>query len=145
MCPPERALNPSPSEVDTSLSAVIAQAIIAKPKACWINAWRGLAEFWRYPGVAYYVEGWAVTSFNVPIEHGWIEWNHRIVDPALYESSCIAFFPVVRWTLEQAQEQAEEVNGYLPVTRHKSQVAKYEHVYRTAMQEALDFCQHRSA
>jgi len=54
----------------------------AKAKRCYLNAFRLIQCVPEYAG-AYYVEGMAVIGGILPIEHGWVEHQHEIVDPTL--------------------------------------------------------------
>lgn len=66
------------------------------------------------PG-AIYVEGWIILN-GLVIEHGWIEYRERIIDPSLYDATPppAAYFPGFRFDHKQAQALITKTGGKLP-------------------------------
>ena len=94
-------------EFNLTLSMQVAEKTHPEPKRCWANALSALRTVKALHG-AYYVEGWALLDVAVPIEHGWLELPHSIVDPTyallLKNGSAQSLHPVyfagVRYTRE---------------------------------------------
>lgn len=101
--------------LNAELSRRVAQAVNARAKACWENAFRGLAELLDLAGVLY-VEGWAVTCDHlIAVEHGWLEYDGQVIDPTL-PGRVAAYFPGLRLTTDQAIEALRRKRGKLPIS-----------------------------
>jgi hypothetical protein len=92
-------------KLDRELSQQIAEANGAINKRCWRNAFLGLGDL---PG-AVYVEGWVVTHNGMLAEHGWLEFEGRIVDPTpvYLENPPATYFPGLRFSAEEARQVLE--------------------------------------
>ena len=76
-------------DIDESIQ--VANKILALKTQCWFNARKAISRLNEFADASY-VEGWAVTPGGMPIEHGWIVRNEKIVDPTLPDLS-MAYFP----------------------------------------------------
>ncbi|GIW44658.1 MAG: hypothetical protein KatS3mg077_1940 [Candidatus Binatia bacterium] len=92
---------------DVEASAELARRVRAQHRRCWRNA--ALAVSHLGSG-ARYVEGWVVTGGTVPyvIEHGWCEFDGRVVDPTYVpwvtpEEPPVAYFAGASFTPAQAE------------------------------------------
>ncbi len=88
--------------VDVPLSIRAARAVRAKPKECYINAWRALSYCPELEDCLY-VEGYIlIPSIPFATEHGWLETpDGTVVDPTLYRDQDNEYFAGLRFTLEQ--------------------------------------------
>lgn len=93
---------------DAEASAQLARRIRAQHRRCWRNAALAVSHLGKG---ARYVEGWIVTSGAVPyvIEHGWCEYDGRVVDPTYAprvtpEPPPVAYFAGVSYTQAQAED-----------------------------------------
>lgn len=131
--------------VDYELSQQIAEAVKAELKACWRNAFMGLYEL---PD-ATYVEGWAVTLWGLlVIEHGWLEYQGKIVDPtaALWdELRGMVYFPGLRFDRDQAREGMEKSAtcepGDLPIAWRYGWGGFQSKDYKASYEAALAYIQ----
>ena len=83
------------SKKDENESIRVRTLIRAKPKQCYLNAFRVIQQVREYAR-ADYVEGMAVVSGGLAIEHGWVEKDGVIVDPTLPSAELI-YFPGLRF------------------------------------------------
>ena len=122
-------------DVDRALSATIRRRIKAKSKGCFYNAWQALGEL----PAALYVEGWTVTRDSaIAIEHAWLEYDGRIVDPTLgHDLDIAAYFPGLRLTGPELAEALGKGQGQLPIA---PTLANQPPEYRQAFQDALALC-----
>lgn len=103
-------------QLDVSFSLEIAQRINSKAETSFDNAYKGakLAEnsiyvqgFLAFPGEPY-----------IPIEHGWIELDERIVDPTLpylnKNTQELYYFPAQRLSVMQMKAAVEEAQEDYP-------------------------------
>lgn len=94
-------------KIDHDLSERAAAMIGAEVHHCWNNAWRAIQDMPELAG-AYYVEGWAVTvgisvgRMGIPIEHGWIELDGKVIDPTEPEGHQV-YYAGLRLTREEAE------------------------------------------
>lgn len=117
-------------EVDWELSKRIAKRIDLVPNGCWRNSM--LAQRKLFGSI--YVEGWAIAQpFSMVYEHGWVEYEGKIVDVSWSElRQCpIAYFSGVRYNREQAQyKQRQRLDlpfaGHLPKSPDSYQLAYAE-------------------
>ncbi len=104
--------------IDIDLSSTIAKRVSATHSNCWDNAYEGL----RYLPEALYVEGWVVMAKGKRvIEHGWLEYSDKIIDPTLIlshspaELETTAYYPGARYTKSEAAKIKIERKGDLPL------------------------------
>jgi hypothetical protein len=70
----------------------VARLLHAKEKSCYHNAFRAVMELEDYRD-AIYVEGIAVTTIGMEIEHAWLMKDGQLVDPNLPDDQVVGFFP----------------------------------------------------
>ena len=108
-------MNTETLSIDFDTSAKLAGLIQAMPRQCWKNAIKALPLL---PG-GRYVEGCLVDGF--PIEHGWCEWEGKIVDPTLYNDLETPYFylPGVKYTFEDVVKRVPKKSVTLPLVYHE--------------------------
>ncbi len=126
--------------LDTEASTQLARRVRAQHRRCWRNAALAVSHLGKG---ARYVEGWVVTSGPVPyvIEHGWCEFDGRVVDPTYAphvtpEPPPVAYFAGVSYSVAQA-EQA--LGHKLPLALDHERPAHwraFERAWRDATQRA---------
>ena len=91
------------TEINQALSEKARQHIGTRAQKCYQNAYAALLEM---PELAdgLYVEGCAICNGDNVIEHGWIELNGRIVDPALCDQGNVSYFAGLRFTQRQVRD-----------------------------------------
>ena len=128
-------------KVDRDLSKQVAEAIGADTQSAWRKAWLALQEDSDLED-ALYVEGWAVLLDNLlVIEHGWVELNGRIVDPARWDRDLV-YFPALRFDKEQVLDALVD-SAELPVTWRYGPRLRDNPAYHHAWQEACKLTQSR--
>lgn len=102
--------------LDTITSARLAAVIHARPQQCWMNAMKALPHL----SGGLYVEGWLVCD-GVPIEHGWCEWEGKVVDPTLYNrlGNHFAYFPGIKYTYDDVAKRVGKKAKTLPLIWHE--------------------------
>jgi hypothetical protein len=91
------------SKKNENESARVRQLIRAKPRQCYLNAFRVIQQVREY-AQADYVEGMVVVG-GLAIEHGWVEKDGVIVDPTLPSEEMI-YFPGLRFRGEPGLAKA---------------------------------------
>jgi hypothetical protein len=94
---------------DKTESARVRRFVRAKPKQCYLNAFRAIQQVAGYAH-ADYVEGLAVMGKVLVIEHGWIERDDIIVDPTLPQDD-LNYFPGLRFTGQRGLAEAIQIPG----------------------------------
>src|SRR5690606_34634932 len=118
-------------------SSKFREAVDAKPKQCYYNAYKCILkiieddelgkygireEHWEH--FPLYVEGIAcIRSLGIPLEHGWIEWDKGqvIIDPTWCDAEGeIAYFAMKKFTLPEllaalSAAEGEDEETYLPI------------------------------
>ena len=92
--------------LDYDLSMKVAKQIGAKLGQCYKNAFNTLPLV--NPG-ALYVQGLATShklSF-IPLDHGWVEVNGKIVDPTWVDMIDVQYWPIQKWTWDEVLTQLE--------------------------------------
>lgn len=117
---------------DAVLSRAVSSIAGAKNKECWSNGIMAVAVLLSLDKEAEYVEGWVITSFGFVVEHGWAEVGGTVVDctPAYIETPAIAYFPAVRFSLDEVR--AIETGTDLPLVHNDGGYGWSTPAYREA-------------
>jgi hypothetical protein len=122
-----------------SLSAVLALQIDAELKQCYRNAMLALrSQDWLQSGA--YVEGFAVSHATpIPIDHGWLLYEGRVVDPtaALWKDPETTYFPCKAWSYKETNTFWFKPLPYIQTEARKNPMLWS--VISETMQEALAF------
>ncbi len=86
--------HPQEAQFDLHLSLAVAEKMDISFKGCWGNALTALRKRKDLQALGgRYVEGWALLSMPVPVEHGWVRLeDNRIVDPTYALTTKINLF-----------------------------------------------------
>lgn len=126
---------------DPDMSNDIARHIRAKFRRCWTNAACAVPLL---GDVGRYVEGWIVVNRNSPvvIEHGWCEFEGRVIDPTYtpYVSHLEPPIAHVAGMYFSAKEAAAALDrGTLPIAWTRS-TAGYERAFLKAWAVSAKHC-----
>ena len=126
---------------DIEAAERIRRLIGAKPRRCWLNAWRAVTQLSELAD-ARYVEGWIRLPSGLAIEHGWIEQRGTIIDPTLPTHSAVkGYLPALHLNRVGAMRAAGEFGGVFPFwyRYHDHEIARrYKHAETAA--SALAHC-----
>jgi hypothetical protein len=102
--------------LDFDTSAKLAGLIHALPKNCWKNAFNALSHL---PG-GWYVEGWLIID-GILYEHGWCEWEGKVVDPTLYNQLGRRYFylPGIKYSIDDVVKRVQKKSVKLPFVWHE--------------------------
>jgi hypothetical protein len=130
-------------KVDCELSHRVAAGLGDKPQSGWHTAGLALQSDSQLEK-GFYVEGWAVIldKFLV-IEHAWIEFAGRIVDPTRWASG-LAYFPALRFDKDQLLDALVDCDK-LPLAWHCGVSLQDNPVYHQASQDARALAQSQLA
>lgn len=83
--------------LDYQQSQEIAQLIDAKIGQCYYNAFRALS---LVSSGALYVQGLATSPKlgYIPLDHGWVEYEGKIIDPTWFDMIDVHYHPIQKWT-----------------------------------------------
>lgn len=116
--------------LDLVRSKDIAKKIGARAKQCFYNAYKALDYL---PAEARYIEGWILK--DLLIEHAWIDLDGAIIDPTLWHSQPVTYYPGI--SLSEAELLALVVkHGDLPVAYRLLGTDKYP-AYKAAFDQAI--------
>lgn len=125
---------------DWEASTQLARRVRAQHRRCWRNASLAVSQLGKG---ARYVEGWVVTLEPVPsvIEHGWCEYDGRVIDPTYApqvtpEPPPVAYFAGVAYEPAQAEKALAQ---RLPIVLDREQASHwraFEWAWREATQRA---------
>lgn len=123
-------------QVDIKLSKHYANATQAQFKNCWGNSFTVVNAL---PD-ALYVEGWAVNRSGMIFEHGWVQYNGRIIDTMLWLDEGLRYFSALCFTFQAAKRAAARKTktmkkGELPIVwrygsgggNHPDYMKAYQH------------------
>ena len=125
--------------LDQERSKELAKKIKARPKECWLNAFKAMDHL---SPDAKYIEGWAVSDISyLAIEHGWIELDGAIIDPTLYQKPPAKYYPGFIFTYSEILETYQKAKE-LPAAWYllHAKPNQYEEFYRPAFNQALAEC-----
>lgn len=130
-------------------SLAMAFALNAQVKECYYNSIVGCATLTK--GIPYdriqYVEGVAIDRFGLPLEHGWMKVDGKIIDPTwviIYDRekmSKVVYVPAIRYTVEEIKalftySRDHKVGIRLPIFKYSPTTGKEMH-HNPRMNEAL--------
>ena len=107
------------TEIDRALSEKARRHIGARAQKCYQDAYAALLEM---PELAdgLYVEGCAICDGDNVIEHGWIELDGRIVDPALCDQGNVSYFERNHFFSDWPQNNANYIENVTEQVGEKS-------------------------
>jgi hypothetical protein len=106
--------------INRKLSEELCDLVGAQNKDCFKNS---VLASMATPG-SFYVEGWAITSFGLVVEHGWVEKDGEVIDPTpVYVQNLdnTKYFPGVKYTSKEIMKLfGRKSNITVPIVSSKN-------------------------
>ena len=116
--------------VDKQMSAKMAKAVGAKKRECYRNSFLTMTTLSAQKLTdVIYVEGYAATEeLRFPIEHAWVIYNGKVIDPTWDNNKKAIYYSIVEYDYDSGIKALSANKNILPVNKTRITMQKYQEI-----------------